>query len=202
MAASLKMTLKEPPGSVTVTMTATFADGRTDSIDRSFTLVAPPASPQPPPQPQPASQGGAGPVAEPSAPAAWYQRLLAWALANLALAVVIGAAPHRGRGRGSRCSAVNSFSAPTPRGYSAGRGGAAFMVGSRCSTATPPATRCERPTLRIGRHRDNDICLQNDSISRRHALLHFNADNRRFGSRTWAATTVLSSTRSSSNRTS
>ena len=34
--------------------------------------------------------------------------------------------------------------------------------------------------VRIGRHRDNDICLQNDSISRRHALLHFNADNRRF----------------------
>ena len=34
--------------------------------------------------------------------------------------------------------------------------------------------------VRIGRHRDNDICLLNDSISRRHALLHFNADNRRF----------------------
>ena len=34
--------------------------------------------------------------------------------------------------------------------------------------------------VRIGRHRDNDICLQNDSISRRHALLHFNADSRRF----------------------
>ena len=34
--------------------------------------------------------------------------------------------------------------------------------------------------VRIGRHRDNDICLRNDSISRRHALLHFNADNRRF----------------------
>ena len=26
----------------------------------------------------------------------------------------------------------------------------------------------------------SDICLQNDSISRRHALLHFNADNCRF----------------------
>jgi hypothetical protein len=34
--------------------------------------------------------------------------------------------------------------------------------------------------VRIGRHRDNDICLRNDSISRRHALLHFNSDNRRF----------------------
>ena len=34
--------------------------------------------------------------------------------------------------------------------------------------------------VRIGRHRDNDICLQNDSISRRHAVLHFNANNHRF----------------------
>ena len=34
--------------------------------------------------------------------------------------------------------------------------------------------------VRIGRHRDNDICLLNDSISRRHAVLHFDADKRRF----------------------
>ena len=34
--------------------------------------------------------------------------------------------------------------------------------------------------VRIGRHRDNDICLMNDSISRRHALLHFDADKRTF----------------------
>lgn len=34
--------------------------------------------------------------------------------------------------------------------------------------------------VRVGRHRDNDICLQNDSISRRHAVLHYNAETRRF----------------------
>lgn len=34
--------------------------------------------------------------------------------------------------------------------------------------------------VRVGRHRDNDICLRNDSISRRHAVLHFNPDTRRF----------------------
>ncbi len=34
--------------------------------------------------------------------------------------------------------------------------------------------------VRVGRHRDNDICLPNDSISRRHAVLHYNADTRRF----------------------
>src|SRR6185295_869218 len=73
---SVKMTLKEPPGSVAVTMTASFADGRSESIDRTFALVAPPppASAQPSQQPQPQSQPG--PVAEPVAPAAWYERLL------------------------------------------------------------------------------------------------------------------------------
>ena len=34
--------------------------------------------------------------------------------------------------------------------------------------------------VRVGRNRDNDICLQNTSISRRHALLHYDADTRRF----------------------
>lgn len=33
--------------------------------------------------------------------------------------------------------------------------------------------------VRVGRLRDNDICLQNDSISRRHAVLHYDADRRR-----------------------
>ena len=176
---SLKMTLKEPPGSVTVTMTATFSDGRTESIERSFALAAPPASPQPPPQPQAQpSQGGAGPVAEPTAPAAWYERLLSWALANLALAVVIGAALIAGAA-GLAVLAVNSFSARTPEatlpvqeervyGWLEMLDGAATRYPLRTTNA------------RIGRHRDNDICLQNDSISRRHALLHFNADNRRF----------------------
>jgi len=35
-------------------------------------------------------------------------------------------------------------------------------------------------SVRVGRHRDNDICLENDSISRRHAVLHYNAETRRF----------------------
>lgn len=34
--------------------------------------------------------------------------------------------------------------------------------------------------VRVGRHRDNDICLLNDSISRRHALLHYDPATRRF----------------------
>ncbi len=33
--------------------------------------------------------------------------------------------------------------------------------------------------VRVGRHRDNDICLENDSISRRHAVLRYDAGTRR-----------------------
>ena len=72
---SLKMTLKEPPGSVTVTITATFADGRSASIDRSFTLAAPPGTPASPDRQQQPSQGGGAPVSEPVV--AWHRRLLA-----------------------------------------------------------------------------------------------------------------------------
>ena len=176
---SLKMTLKEPPGAVAVTITATFADGRTESVDRSFTLVAPPASPQPAPQQQPQpSQGGAGPVAEPVVPAAWYERLLGWALANLALAIVIGVALIMGAA-GLAVLAVNSFSARPPEATVSEQEGRTYgwleMLDGNASRYPLQTTN-----VRIGRHRDNDICLQNDSISRRHALLHFNADNRRF----------------------
>jgi FHA domain/von Willebrand factor type A domain len=175
---SVKMTLKEPPGSVAVTMTASFADGRSESIDRTFALVAPPppASAQPSPQPQPQSQPG--PVAEPVAPAAWYERLLSWASANLVLAVVIGAALVMGVA-GLAVLAVNTFSARAPEATLLQQEGRVYgwldMLDGNASRYPLRTTN-----VRIGRHRDNDICLQNDSISRRHALLHFNADNRRF----------------------
>jgi len=117
-------------------------------------------------------------VAEPSAPAAWYERLLGWALANLALAVVVGAALIAGAA-GLTVLAVNSFSAPTPEATLPVQEGRVYgwleMLDGDASRYPLRTTNA-----RIGRHRDNDICLQNDSISRRHALLHFNADNRRF----------------------
>ncbi len=44
-----------------------------------------------------------------------------------------------------------------------------------------PARHPLRTTnVRVGRHRDNDICLQNDSISRRHAVLHYNIETGHF----------------------
>jgi FHA domain/von Willebrand factor type A domain len=176
---SLKITLKEPPGSVPVTITASLADGRSESIDRTFALLAPSASPQPsqPPQQQP-SQGGAGPVGEPVASVPWYGRLLRWAQANLLLAGVIGVALIMGAA-GLTVLAVNSFSAGAPEATLPDQGARVYgwldMLDGNASRYPLRTTN-----VRIGRHRDNDICLQNDSISRRHALLHFNADNRRF----------------------
>ena len=179
---SLKMTLKEPPGSVPVTITASLADGRSESVDRTFTLEATPPSPQRAQQPpqQPSQADRTGPASEPVATATWYDRLLRWALQNLLLAGIVGAALVAGA-VGLGVLAVNSFSARAADAEAA----AAAMDGrvyGWLDMLDGNASRYPLRTtnVRIGRHRDNDICLQNDSISRRHALLHFNADNRRF----------------------
>jgi hypothetical protein len=177
---SLKMTLKEPPGSVAVTITASLADGRSESVDRTFTLEAPPPGPQPAQQPQQPSQADrTGPASEPVA-AAWYDRLLRWALQNLLLAGIVGAALVAGA-VGLAVLAVNSFSA-RPADAEAAAAALDGRVYGWLDMLDGNASRYPLRTtnVRIGRHRDNDICLQNDSISRRHALLHFNADNRRF----------------------
>ena len=92
MAAPLKITLKEPPGPATVTITASFADGRSESVDRTFTVTAPPASPQS--RAAAAQPGRRRPRrASRCAPAAWYGRLLALGAGTISLlASVVGAA--------------------------------------------------------------------------------------------------------------
>jgi len=174
---SLKITLKEPPGATTVVITASLADGRSESLERTFALTAPPTTPQSPPQQQP-SQGGADSVSVPVAPATWHGRLLSWAQANRLLASVVGAALTIGA-VGLTVLALGSFSARRPEATLLEKEGPVYgwldMLDGNASRYPLRTTN-----VRIGRHRDNDICLQNDSISRRHALLHFNADNRRF----------------------
>ena len=96
------------------------------------------------------------------------------------LAGIVGAALVAGA-VGLAVLAVNSFSArpPDAEAAAAAQDGRVYgwldMLDGNASRYPLRTTN-----VRIGRHRDNDICLQNDSISRRHALLHFNADNRRF----------------------
>ena len=173
---SAKITLKEPPGPLTVTLTADFGSGRSASVDHSLTLTPPPSSPAPPPTYQPSDPPQAPVVRE---PAAWHQRLLDWALENKALAIFVGVAFVIGA-VGLGLLAVGSYSAQSePEALPVQKPGPVYgwldMLDGNASRYPLQTTN-----IRIGRHRDNDICLQNDSISRRHAVLHFNSDNRRF----------------------
>ena len=176
---TLKFALKDPAAAVTVTITADLGSGRSASVDHTFVLVAPSTSP---PRGHQSDQAGQPSPSSPATPASWSERLINWVKDNKLLATVIGAG-FATAGLGVVLLAFGSLSGRQPE-------------------APPPMARDEGPqhvygwldalddgasryplrttNVRIGRHRDNDICLQNDSISRRHAVLHFNANNRRF----------------------
>jgi hypothetical protein len=174
---TLRITLKEPAESVTLTITADLSNGRSASVDKSLTL-APPQSYATPSRPADAVQPSPFPPRE---PAAWHRRLLDWAMANKVLAGVIGIALGLGAAGLSllviSSSAKHGPEAPLPAKEEEPR-----VVYGWLDMLDGNASRYPLRTtnVRIGRHRDNDICLHNDSISRRHAVLHFNANNRRF----------------------
>jgi hypothetical protein len=160
------ITLKEPPGPVAITITADFAGGHQASVDALVAIPAPPSPPSMPPallKPAPASTS--------------WQRVGGWLMANSTVALVLGTAATLG------LAGLGLFAFSRNRGAVATSGkdepgtvyGWLDMLDANASRYPLQTTN-----VRIGRHRDNDICLQNDSISRRHALLHFNADNRRF----------------------
>ena len=174
---SAKITLKEPPGPVTITLTADFGDARTASVDHSLTLAPPPSPPASPPVYQP-SDFPQQPVVVRETTAA-PKGVLDWAQENTALAVAVGVLLVIGA-VGLGLLAVSSFKAqPEPETPPVQKPGPVYgwldMLDGNASRYPLQTTN-----IRIGRHRDNDICLHNDSISRRHAVLHFDADNRRF----------------------
>lgn len=165
-----KIMLTPPAGPATVTVTADFEGGRSDSVDYAVTVPATPASPGI----ELPKWLGQSPAADEGAPQPWYRRALGWLLgtpvgllsgAGLCLALA-GLATLAVRRR------AKSSAAPADDGRIYGW---LDMLDGNASKYPLRTTN-----VRIGRHRDNDICLQNDSISRRHALLHFNAANRRF----------------------
>lgn len=170
----VKVTFKEPAGPLTITLEVEFGNGKTESVDHSLVVPVPPVA-QPPPAPVPP------PVVEP--PQAWHQKLAAWVRNNLAVAVVIGTALCLGTvgmalfalsGRNWKGEAAVGEPLLDAQGRAVVYGWLDMMDGN--ASRYP----LRMTNVRIGRHRDNDICLQNDSISRRHAVLHFDADNRRF----------------------
>jgi FHA domain/von Willebrand factor type A domain len=172
-----KVTLKEPPGPLTLSFTADFGGGRSESLEYAITVPTPPtpATPRESAAPQPAIPSG------PAEPVAWHQKVAAWARENKAAALISGVAVGLGT-IGLALFAVSSHAARkaalADAEQEAGDGtvyGWLDMLDGNASCYPLQTTN-----VRIGRHRDNDICLLNDSISRRHALLHYNADTRHF----------------------
>jgi hypothetical protein len=172
------ITVKEPPGPTTLSITADFNNGRSESVQYPITVPTPPtvarepvASPQQPAQPEP-----------PAPPAAWYQRVFTWAQENKTVALISGVALGLGT-VGLALFGISSFTARRAQLAEELEGepgdqvvyGWLDMLDGNASRYPLQTTN-----VRIGRHRDNDICLMNDSISRRHALLHFDADKRTF----------------------
>jgi hypothetical protein len=160
----ISVTLREPPGEVPVSLRAEFAGARSGSADQWISVPAPPP--------------GLAPVGLPALEATpWRQSFGEWLGKNHLLAVVVGLAVTLGLvGIGLYAFSMTSGT-PAAARQKDGRTiyGWLDMLDANASRYPLQTTN-----VRIGRHRDNDICLQNDSISRRHALLHFNADNRRF----------------------
>ncbi len=162
------VSLREPPGPLTLVFTVDFSGGRSEKLEYAVTVPTPPPAPEP--DVSDTQSGPAGPIA-------WHQKLVAWARENKLVALISGVAVGLGT-LGLALFAVSSHAARKARLAEEQTGvvyGWLDMLDGNASVYPLQTTN-----VRIGRHRDNDICLLNDSISRRHALLHYNADNRRF----------------------
>ncbi len=162
----LDMALRAPPGPVLVTIGADFADGRSANTDQLITV----------PTPAPLSTPPLTATAAP-APKTWPQRLKDWVAGNRTVTIVLGAAAALGLAGAVLFAFSRGEQLPPGK---ATEGPATVYGWLDMLDANASRYPLRTTNVRIGRHRDNDICLQNDSISRRHALLHFNADNRRF----------------------
>lgn len=170
---TVKFTLREPPGPLTVTISADLSGGRTESVAYALTMPAAPSSSTQRPSD---TYTPYTPTPADAPPAPWHQRVLSWAKEHKLLAGIIGIAVASGAfglvlmGMGGLAKQPPPQAAGPLIAY-----GWLEMLDGDASRYPLNTTN-----VRIGRHRDNDICLRNDSISRRHALLHFNSDNRRF----------------------
>jgi len=168
-----RVSLKEPPGPLTLVFSADFATGRSESLDYAITMPAPPPARAPAAAQQPA------PSAPSEPPLAWHQKLMAWARENKAAALISGVAVGLGT-IGLALFAVSSYAARKARLAEGALADGVVYGWLDMLDGNASCYPLQTTNVRIGRHRDNDICLLNDSISRRHALLHYNADSRRF----------------------
>ena len=172
------VSLKEPPGTTTLSIIADFSNGRSDSVQRAIVVPSPPPLVREPPI-------GPEQSAEPEPPTAsltWYQKIFAWARENPVTALVSGAALGLGA-IGLSLFGLSAYSAQKARSVEEAEANGADAIVYGWLDMLDGNASCyplQTTNVRIGRHRDNDICLLNDSISRRHALLHFDPDKRSF----------------------
>lgn len=167
---TVKISLREPPGPLTVTLNADLGNGRSDTADHTVTIPEPPKPPAETTTPQPAP-----PQTLPEKAAAWLRdnHFIGYAIGIGFLLASLGFLLFAFGRR--RPAPVASTAAGGPKNSQG-------IVYGWLEMLDGNATRhpLNMTNVRIGRHRDNDVCLQNDSISRRHAVLHYNADHKRF----------------------
>jgi hypothetical protein len=194
------VTLKGPTGPQTIEFSASLADDKTITAEEKVTV---PAAPPPAYDGGPKFERSAEPEPEPKGT---FDSLVDWAEDNSFLVVALGVLLGLGiigfavfgsklftrSGGAAEAAAPGASDAEdTADAIMDDEGGAGELL--RDAEGRPTvygwlemldgnASRHPLKTtnVRVGRHRDNDICLQNDSISRRHAVLHYNAETRRF----------------------
>lgn len=169
------VSLREPAGPATLSMTADFTNGRSESVAYAITVPSAPVVREPP-----STNPQEPPEAEPAAaPTAWYQKVFAWARENKTVALISGVALGLGT-IGLSLFGISSFTSRKARLAEEEQGQQVVYGWLDMLDGNASRYPLQTTNVRIGRHRDNDICLLNDSISRRHAVLHFDADKRRF----------------------
>ena len=167
---ALKIGFKDLTGPQLVTLRADVGNGKVENLEVPFEI------------PLPAKLEKPGAKTDP-APTTTVERISAWVRDNPLIAVVIGAGFGLAAlgfllfafGRRPQSAPVTSLTSTEAAGGSAAVYGWLEMLDGN-ATRHPIKTS----NARIGRHRDNDVCLQNDTISRRHAVLHYNPDTKRF----------------------
>jgi hypothetical protein len=166
------VSLREPPGPVTLTLTADFGNGRSESAQFAMTVPAQPAAPRAgapaPPEGEPAGE-----------PSAWYEKPWAWARENPVVALISGVALALGT-TWLALFGISSYAVRQDRLEEAALADQPVYGWLDMLDGNASRYPLQTTNVRIGRHRDNDICLLNDSISRRHAVMHFDAEKRTF----------------------
>jgi hypothetical protein len=191
---TVKATLKGPAGDQTLELTADLAEGQDLKAEAKVNVPAAAAPPS-------FDQQFSGRREEPEPPpASAMDELLGWAEDNMFLVGVLGAllalgaagAVVYGRQYLAKVEAEPAATEyePVDEDMDDGGGEGELLLDAAGQPVVygwlemmdGNASRHPLRTtnVRVGRHRDNDICLQNDSISRRHAVLHYNAETRRF----------------------